>query len=404
MTANPAPREGKRAVCEGSRGWARLGRPRILLAGLALWLAGGCLGAGVRRTEQPTREFPAGVSSLRWRTSIHEHGLFEPRPEECATGAIVGDRLVIGSRAGNVVALALEDGRQLWATPVSGGVDSHAQFDETTGSVYVGTDDGHLYAIDSTTGAIRWSWKGRGAIEQPPAIGGDAIYVVSATDRLVALDPRNGEVRWQYEREAPEGFTIHGYSGPRLFGGAVLVGFSDGYVVSLNAGTGEVIWARSLAAASEQYVDSDATPAVAGKDTVIASSYSGGLYALDAQNGEVRWRLGIEGAGSVRAIGERLYFAAPREGLTALTPRGDILWRQSLAEAGDLTSPQGVGPYLVFTGNRAGLFFVERATGRLLEVFNPGRGMCGGATADASGRNLYVLANSGSVYALGVKF
>ena len=40
--------------------------------------------------------------------------------------------------------------------------------------------------------------------------------VASAADRLVALEPRTGKSIWQYERESPEGFTIHGHSGPRL--------------------------------------------------------------------------------------------------------------------------------------------------------------------------------------------
>jgi outer membrane protein assembly factor BamB len=181
-------------------------------------------------------------------------------------------------------------------------------------------------------------------------------------------------------------------------------GFSDGFLMALNAGTGDVVWARSLAAASEQYVDVDSTPATLGDDVLLASSYSGGLYALSASSGDVRWRLGIEGASGVQVIGDRLYFAAPRDGLTALSMTGDILWRQGLAEAGDLTPPMGVGPLLVFSGSRAGLFFVDRASGKLLEIFNPGRGMCASATIGPDGRTLYALANSGTVYALTLNY
>jgi outer membrane protein assembly factor BamB len=373
--------------------------PLVLLA----LLAGGCVGTTVRRTDPPSRDYPAGITSLRWRTAVHQRGLFEPRPEECATGVVVEDRFIVGSRGGTVVALEIKEGQQLWSTPVSGGVDSAARYDSTTGNVYVGTDDGFLYALDAATGAIRWTYKGRGAIERLPELGGDAIHVASASDRIVALDPRTGELRWQYEREAPEGFTIHGHSGPRLHRGVVYLGFSDGYVVALNAGTGDPVWGRSLAAASEQYIDADATPAIYDEDTVITSSYSGGLYALSAATGDVLWRLNIEGAGTVQVIDGRLYFSAPREGLTATTGKGEILWRQGLADAGDLTPPVAVGPYLVFSGSRAGLFIVDRASGRLLELFNPGRGMCGAPVVDRDGHNLYVLANSGTVYAVAIR-
>jgi outer membrane protein assembly factor BamB len=373
----------------------------VLAAASAL----GCFGATVRRAEQSSgHEYPAGVTALRWRTPINQRELFEPRPEECASGAVVGNHLIIGSRAGQVVALDLADGKIVWQTPVSGGVDAEARFDPSYGQVYVGTDDGFVYAVDPQSGGVRWSYRGKGAIERRAELGGDAIYVASAADRLVALEPRTGKSIWQYEREAPEGFTIHGHSGPRLHRGVVYTGFSDGFLMALNAGTGDVLWARSLASASEQYVDVDSTPATVGQDLLLASSYSGGLYALSADSGDVRWRLGIEGASGVQVIGDRLYFAAPRDGLTALSLTGDILWRQGLAEAGDLTPPIGVGPLLVFSGSRAGLFFVDRASGKLLEIFNPGRGMCAPATISADGRTLYALANSGTVYALALSY
>jgi outer membrane protein assembly factor BamB len=371
---------------------------RLFALALALGgaLAGACGGAAVRRTEVEQREYPANVANLRWRTVIHEHSLFEARPEEGASGAVVGSKLVIGSRAGKVAGVNTTDGRMLWSTALSGGVDGEARLDPARGQVYVGSDDGYLYAVD-LGGQIRWSYKAKGAIERGAEIAGDLLYFSTSADRVVALEAQGGKWRWQYEREAPEGFTIHGHAAPRVHDGAVFAGFSDGYLVSLNGQNGEVLWARSLAAATDQFVDVDATPAFAG-DLVIASSYSGGLYALRARDGDVRWRLNIEGASSLRLADGRLYVAAPREGLAALTPEGQFLWRQGLADAGDLTPPQVVGPYLIFSGCRAGLFIVERSTGRLLQLFNPGRGACAAPTID--GKDVYILTNSGSLYAL----
>ena len=55
-------------------------------------------------------------------------------------------------------------------------------------------------------------------------------------------------MRWQYERETPEGFTIHGYAVPHQEGRIVFAGFSDGYLVALRAESGALLWSRSLAA------------------------------------------------------------------------------------------------------------------------------------------------------------
>ncbi len=121
----------------------------------------------------------------------------------------------------------------------------------------------------------------RGRSSAPRSWGPILVYAASATDWVVALDPATGKWRWQYEREMPEGFTIHGYAGPRLHGNELLAGFADGYFVALGAANGEVLWARSLATASEQFVDVDTTPALLGELAYVAS-YSGGLCAIDS--------------------------------------------------------------------------------------------------------------------------
>jgi outer membrane protein assembly factor BamB len=365
-------------------------------------LAASCASATVRRLEGgEAPAHPAGILQLKWRVTLHEHGLFEPAPEECATGVLARDRLVIGSRAGSVVGVDPDLGRIVWATPLSGGIDSEARYDTAHDQVYIGADDGGFSAIDPAGGAVRWTYRAKGAVERAPEMTSDMVFVSTAADRVVALESATGKWRWQYDRETPEGFTIHGYAGPRLRGSQVLAGFADGYLVSLAAASGDVQWARSLAAASDQFVDVDATPTLAG-GVAYVSSYSGGLYALDPRDGGVRWRVGIEGVGSVTAApaGDRLYFAAPRQGLHAADREGHVLWRQGLTEAGDLTQPQIVGRYLVFSGSRAGLFIVDRDGGTLLEVFNPGHGICAAPTVDTRTGRIYVLANGGSLYAL----
>ncbi len=369
---------------------------------LPIWLlaVAGCASATVRRAdpaESPTH--PAGVLQVAWRTTLHAHGPFEPSPEECASGVLAGGRLVIGSRAAAVVGVAPATGHVDWVTSISGGVDSAARLDPARGQVYVGADDGGFHAIDPATGALRWSYKGKGAIERPPELGVDLVYAASAADRVVALEAATGKWRWQYERDTPEGFTVHGYAGPRLLGSNLLAGFADGYFVALTAAAGDVVWARSLATASDQFVDVDTTPTLLGGSAFV-SSYSGGLYAIDPRDGAVRWRIGIQGAGDVTASGGRLYFVAPRIGLHAAETDGRIIWRQGLSAAGDLTHPLIVGPYLVVSGSRAGLFVIDRATGNLLEVFNPGQGICAAATLDPANPRLYVLSNGGQLYAL----
>ncbi len=371
--------------------------PRLLALALA---AGGCAAITARPIEPPQPPaHPAGVLQLVWRSTLHEHGLFEPDPEECATAAIAGGKLVLGTRAATIVGVTPENGHIEWITPVSGGVDSTARFDAAHGQVYVGADDGSFYAVDPGSGAIRWTYRGKGAFERAPELNGDLVYAASATDRVVALEAATGKWRWQYEREMPDGFTIHGYAGPKLVGDRLLTGFADGYLVALSPASGEVTWARSLASTSDQFVDVDTTPAIVG-DLAYVSSYSGGLCAVDLADGAIKWRLPIPGVGDVSVSNGRLFFVAPRQGVHSADLEGHVLWRQGLTEAGDLTRPTVVGPYLVFSGSRAGLFIVDRTTGALQELFNPGHGICAAPTIDEAHHRLYVMSNGGSFYAL----
>jgi len=365
---------------------------------IALWLCG-CGGGALHRATEQRHEYPAGAVQMRWRTVIHAYSASEAQPEECATGAFVGSRIILGSRAGKVVAVDRATGHLNWSVPIVGGVEDEARFDPARGQVYLGSDDGVFYAIDPQDGKVRWSYQGKGSIARRLEIGPTLVYFATTLNRVVALDAASGTLRWSYDRETPEGFSIHGHAGPRLGGDLLYAGFDDGYLVALGAEKGELRWSRSLAGASDQFVDVDSTP-VLHAGLVVAASYSGGLYGLHANDGELVWRIGVEGVVGLHAGATRLYAASAREGLAAVTMQGRIEWRQGLPDAGDLTSPQEAGPYLIFTGSRSGLFVMDRSSGQLLLVYDPGRGMCAAPLIDVEQREIYVLANSGTLYAL----
>jgi outer membrane protein assembly factor BamB len=362
-------------------------------------LLAACSTATVRREVTEHHDYPAGVAQMRWHTQIHAYPPSESHSEECATGALVGSRLVLGSRGGDVVGVDVGSGDVVWSTPISGSVDGDARYDKGRGQVYVGSDDGYLYAFDPERGKIRWSSKFKGAVDHAPEISDRGLFLATAADRVFAVDPSDGKSRWQYERETPEGFTIHGYAAPRMRDGVVYAGFSDGYLTALQADTGDLLWSRSLAAASDQFVDVDATPIIQS-DRIIAASFSGGVYALRPKDGDVLWHVLLDGTSALAMGATNFYAVSPRDGLAAISLQGNVLWRQGLPDAGDLTVPVEVGPYLVFSGSREGLFVVDRRRGQLLQIFDPGRGMCAAPTVDQDGKALYVLANSGVLYAL----
>jgi outer membrane protein assembly factor BamB len=343
-----------------------------------------------------TPQAPIGMT-IRWRIPLHDRGFMAYKPQEFARAATDGHRVYVGSREGVFYGINAADGRTVWSTTLSGGIDGQATYDDTTALVYVGADDGTFYAMDAASGAVRWTHKAKGAIDIAPTLAGSKLYYTSSEGRLYCLDALTGKWQWQYEREPPESFTIHGFAGVLVTGDRVYTGFADGYVVALKAASGDVVWARSLAAASDQFVDVDTTPVLAD-GTLYAASYSGGMYALNPKDGTVRWRFDVEGAAGIAVANRRVYFTAAKTGLHVLDTAGRVIWRQAMAQAGDLSPPRLSGPYVFLSGSDAGLFVVDRRQGELAAFFNPGDGIS--AQPMVAGTSVYVLSNGGFFYKL----
>jgi outer membrane protein assembly factor BamB len=373
----------------------------VALAASAL-MAVGCASLRGGATSAPQGELSGQqVLTARWRRLLTEAPLIEYKPQEFAAAASGARKVFVGSHGGWFYALRQYDGGLVWRKRIPAGVSSRPLYLADSATVYVGGDDGVLYALDGETGKERWTYKTKGQIGGAPVYDEGMIYFTTGENRLYAVDAHSGAWRWQYEREVPEApFTIRGVSSPLVVRGRVYAGFADGYLAVLNARTGDVVWARSLAGDAQRFVDVDATPSlVAG--VLYVSSYSGGVYAIDPADGTMKWRYEAEGAKSVWVERGRVYFASTRSGIHCLDLQGHLVWRQLLADAGELSSPLVLGGrYLVVSAAERGTYVVDARSGQLVQFFSPGHGVTSDPTTDGS--QVYVLTNAGFLYAFAI--
>jgi outer membrane protein assembly factor BamB len=110
-------------------------------------------------------------------------------------------------------------------------------------TVYVGSDEGTLYAVDAATGEEVWAFTQPADDVFSPTVVDGTVYVGSnnnaaSDDTVHTLDASTGEKVWGFN-------TSWGdvSSSPTVVGGTVYVGSDNWSVYALDAGTGEQVWA-----------------------------------------------------------------------------------------------------------------------------------------------------------------
>lgn len=139
------------------------------------------------------------------------------------------------------------------------------------GTVYVGSFDKHLYALDLATGKQKWKVK-IGPTKASPSVRGDRVYVGNLDGKFFCLAAADGKTVWEFETggEITSGCNFHGDT--------ILIGSHDSTLYCLD-GAGKKLW--------EVKTDGpvNGSPVVVGDVTFVAGCDSI-LHVLDAKTGK----------------------------------------------------------------------------------------------------------------------
>ncbi|MBO65993.1 MAG: hypothetical protein CL509_06925, partial [Actinobacteria bacterium] len=105
---------------------------------------------------------------------------------------------VQNSQTGQPKAEAKKPGTVLWEFETGDPVSSSPAIG-SDGTVYVGSWDHKLYAINGKTGVKLWEFETRFAVVSSPAIGPDGtVYVGSDDNKLYAINGKTGVKLWEF--------------------------------------------------------------------------------------------------------------------------------------------------------------------------------------------------------------
>ena len=238
------------------------------------------------------------LAGLKW--AFHAKGAFTSSP------AVVGAIAYAGNGDGNLYAIDSETGALKWQFATGSRVGSSPAV--VNGVVYFASYDSYFYAVDALSGKLKWKFKTNGEhrftvkhlhglepadeiMPDPwdcylssPLVWKSSVYFGSGDGNIYALDATTGERQWAFKT----GDVVH--ASPAIAGGTLYIGSWDSYFYALDDATGKEVWRFKTGDDPATHNQTGIQSSAAVVDgTVFFGARDSHLYAVDAQTGTKKW-------------------------------------------------------------------------------------------------------------------
>jgi polyvinyl alcohol dehydrogenase (cytochrome) len=297
----------------------------------------GASAADIAARQCDGRFTPGGPVWNRWG-----NGLENRRFQAAAAGGIT---------PANVGTLELK-----WAFGFPGAARARSQPAVSENAIFIGSQDGRVYALDDETGCIWWSFEADSEVRGAPTLGTDAtgkvdqLYFGDFAANAYAVDAQSGKLVWKASVKDHAAGTITGS-----------VTIHNGHV----------------------YVPMSSTEVVSAMDgSYGCCTFRGGIMALNAKDGSKVWRMYT--TDSARENGKN------RTGVPAFGPSGAPVWSPPTIDAKRRLLYIGTGENYSSPANDRSdaIIALELATGRVRWVRQVRSGDAWNASCGTLGNNI----------------
>jgi outer membrane protein assembly factor BamB len=203
---------------------------------------------------------------------------------------------------------------------------------------------GSSTSITPTTNQTLWTFTTGGAVETSPAVVNGIVYVGSDDGCVYALNAANGALIWNYSTGGPV------QSSPAVVDGVVYVGgFHSHAVFALNASTGKLIWSTPTTSVYPNKISSTAVANGLVYVNVDNMGVGGELYAFNASTGNLAWKYTPGDAwlpSSPAVYGGKVYFGTTSEVVALDATSGKPSWSYFVVSNG----PSSNGGSVIYFG------------------------------------------------------
>lgn len=296
--------------------------------------------------------------------------------------AVAYDKVFSASRDGDVLAVDKLTGNKIWQVDLSDVNDERNFWDNRNSAliaggpsagmnkVFLGSENGDVFALDAETGALAWQVKVKGEVITPPVFDSGVLVVNTASGILKALDASSGEELWKVEQDVPA-LTLRGISSPVIASGGVLVGTGKGELGVYILDKGQAGWTTEVGEATgstelQRVIDVDAAPVVFG-DKVYAISARGNLVAIELKSGRILWKRQYSSYRQIAVYRNNIFITNTRGHVYALNRLNGIeRWSNVELNNRSVTGPAVVGQYVVVGDYEGYLHWINQETGEIL--------------------------------------
>lgn len=227
---------------------------------------------------------PADGSDTEPETTVTE--LWRADIRGTTAPVVAEDTVYVGADNGNLYAIDVSDGSERWQFETGQEIQSTPAVAD--GTVYFGSNDGYVYAVNAADGSEAWQYEAFDQVASSPVVRNDTVYIGSGIPsfiegRVHALDRTDGSENWVFNPDSSVPTR------PVVRNGTVYIGAGEVYAIDAAEGTKE--WEFSPI-----NVGGNMALTMANGTVYCTHGTVGEISAVDASDGTKQWTFGTTGS------------------------------------------------------------------------------------------------------------
>jgi len=149
-------------------------------------------------------------------------------------------------------------------------------------------ENGEMVALDLENGKQLWKFAFNDSVASAPAFHEEVLIFQTGDGRVIALNRQDGKIKWLARQASRHNLSLRAAGRPLVIENVVYVGMADGNFAALKLDNGDLVWKRRF---FDQPITADLDfPLLADDKAVYASSIEG-LCAISRASGKNYWCL-----------------------------------------------------------------------------------------------------------------